>query len=135
MLQKFFLHRETADEDEWGRGSINKLPVASVHQIGILDIRIANEDRHGGNLLLDFNSSDGAPRLVPIDHEFTLPPWSALGNATFCWSTWPQVRTSLSAKGLRREATAAPVALLAGVLHAARRVIRLHAAGAGERAV
>ena len=91
VLQKYFLHRETADEDEFGRTNINKLSVASVHHIGIFDIRIANEDRHGGNLLLDENSFDGAPCLVPIDHEFTLPPWNALGNATFCWSTWPQV--------------------------------------------
>ena len=91
VLQKYFLHRETADEDEFGRTNINKLSVASVHHIGIFDIRIANEDRHGGNLLLDENSYDGAPCLVPIDHEFTLPSWNALGNATFCWSTWPQV--------------------------------------------
>jgi len=64
VLQKYFLHRETADEDEFGRTNINKLSVASVHHIGIFDIRIANEDRHGGNLLLDENSYDGAPCLV-----------------------------------------------------------------------
>ena len=96
------MHRETADEDEWGRHSINRLSVAAVHRIGILDIRIFNEDRHGGNLLLDYNTPgvDGMPRLVPIDHEMSLPPWTALGNATFCWSTWPQVISPLRARNM-----------------------------------
>ena len=63
------------------------LPVREVHKIGILDLRLFNEDRHGGNLLLDFGgqstssstsvtspsspSGSGSPRIVPIDHEDT----------------------------------------------------------------
>jgi hypothetical protein len=107
VLQSFLEHEETADEDEFGRNQILALPVREVHKIGILDLRLFNEDRHGGNLLLDFggqstssstsvispsspSGSGGSPRIVPIDHEDTLPDWRRLGNATFCWHNWPQ---------------------------------------------
>ena len=90
MIQKFLEHEQTADEDEWGRQEINKLRVREVHMVGALDVRLFNCDRHGGNLLLD-QSKDRTSRLVPIDHEFTLPKWTDLSQATFCWLSWPQV--------------------------------------------
>ena len=112
VIQSYLEHEQTADEDEWGRRQINALSVREVHKIGVLDLRLFNEDRHGGNLLLDFgaqhasaphfDSSELPPpqpysgkatsaRLVPIDHEMTLPDWRQLHSATFCWLTWPQV--------------------------------------------
>jgi len=94
MIQKYLEHEQTADEDEWGRRQINALPRREVHTVGALDIRIFNCDRHGGNLLLDEVHEDGVKRtrLVPIDHELTLPPWRKLDSANFCWLSWPQAK-------------------------------------------
>lgn len=89
MMQLFKAHDQTADEDEFGRSFIKKLSVRDVHKVGLLDVRLFNQDRHGGNLLIDVASPDSM-RLVPIDHELTLPPCDLLSGATFCWLDWPQ---------------------------------------------
>lgn len=74
--------------------------VASVHKIGILDIRIMNLDRHAGNMLVlksDHKSSnyvDGVTDLVPIDHGFCLPEW--LDDPYFEWLHWPQASVPFS---------------------------------------
>lgn len=67
--------------------------VASVHQIGILDARLLNLDRHAGNLLVKKNDQQekyavGAAELVPIDHGLCLPEW--LDDPFFEWLYWPQ---------------------------------------------
>jgi hypothetical protein len=122
MIQQYLDHAETADEDEFGRRTINRLAVAEVHKIATLDLRLLNCDRHGGNLLLDFAGAavspsavasasatggppasppgslsppapSSPPRLVPIDHELCLPHWRThLGDVTFCWASWPQAK-------------------------------------------
>jgi len=61
--------------------------VSDVHKIGVLDLRIFNNDRHGGNILLN-KCPDGAFRLTPIDQAFSLS--STLDHATFEWLNWPQ---------------------------------------------
>jgi DNA-directed RNA polymerase subunit N (RpoN/RPB10) len=61
--------------------------VRDVHRIGILDLRIFNNDRHGGNILLN-KCPDGAFRLTPIDQGLSLS--STLDHATFEWLNWPQ---------------------------------------------
>ncbi|KAI9174578.1 hypothetical protein LWI28_019522 [Acer negundo] len=51
-------------------------PVAVVHKIGILDIRIFNTDRHAGNLLvwkLEGVGIFGQVELIPIDHGLCQP--------------------------------------------------------------
>lgn len=73
--------------------------VASVHRIGILDIRIMNLDRHAGNMLVmkhDHKSNyiDGITDLVPIDHGFCLPEW--LDDPYFEWLHWPQASIPFS---------------------------------------
>ncbi|KAK7396063.1 hypothetical protein VNO78_16799 [Psophocarpus tetragonolobus] len=73
--------------------------VASVHQIGILDIRIMNLDRHAGNMLVikhnqSGNYVDGVADLVPIDHGFCLPEW--LDDPYFEWLHWPQASIPFS---------------------------------------
>ncbi|KAH1077545.1 hypothetical protein AAZX31_19G113100 [Glycine max] len=74
--------------------------VSSVHQIGILDIRIMNLDRNAGNMLVmkhDHNNSgyvDGVADLVPIDHGFCLPEW--LDDPYFEWLHWPQASIPFS---------------------------------------
>ncbi|KAK7336397.1 hypothetical protein VNO77_16937 [Canavalia gladiata] len=78
--------------------------VSSVHNIGILDIRILNLDRHAGNMLVmkyDNNNSSissnyvhGVADLVPIDHGFCLPEW--LDDPYFEWLHWPQASIPFS---------------------------------------
>lgn len=59
MIQQYLEHDKTADEDVIGLTEINKLPNIEVHKIGLLDIRLFNNDRHGGNLILDQKNGQG----------------------------------------------------------------------------
>jgi len=65
-----------------------KFPVQEVHKISVLDMRIFNNDRHGGNILRREN--DGKVELIPIDHGFSLS--STLDRAWFEWLNWPQAK-------------------------------------------
>lgn len=47
-------------------------PVEEVHKISVLDIRMANADRHAGNILVG-KGEDGRTVLIPIDHGYCLP--------------------------------------------------------------
>ncbi|GAA0177543.1 nucleotide kinase [Lithospermum erythrorhizon] len=85
-LQQFIPH----DFDASDHGT-SSFPVAAVHRIGILDIRILNTDRHGGNLLVrKFNEVGrfGQVELIPIDHGLCLP--ESLEDPYFEWIHWPQ---------------------------------------------
>lgn len=92
-LQRFVEH--DYDAGELGSSSFS---VASVHRIGILDVRILNLDRHAGNLLVKKckheNQVVGAVDLVPIDHGFCLPEW--LDDPYFEWLHWPQAAVPFS---------------------------------------
>ncbi|XP_010544835.1 PREDICTED: phosphatidylinositol 4-kinase gamma 4-like [Tarenaya hassleriana] len=68
-------------------------PVEEVHKISVLDIRLANTDRHGGNILLS-KDEDGRNVLVPIDHGYCLP--ESFEDCTFEWLYWPQARKPFS---------------------------------------
>lgn len=48
-------------------------PVNEVHKITVLDIRLANADRHAGNILLSKEGEEGQLVLIPIDHGYCLP--------------------------------------------------------------
>lgn len=75
----------------------SSFPVASVHRIGILDIRILNTDRHAGNLLvrkLDGVGRFGQVELIPIDHGLCLP--ESLEDPYFEWIHWPQASIPFS---------------------------------------
>jgi hypothetical protein len=52
-----------------------------------LDIRLANTDRNGSNILVSSNA-DGTVRLTPIDHGYCLP--STFEDISFEWLYWPQ---------------------------------------------
>lgn len=87
-LQQFIPH----DFDASDHGT-SSFPVSDVHRIGILDIRIFNTDRHGGNLLVRKVNNDGVERfgeveLIPIDHGLCLP--ECLEDPYFEWIHWPQ---------------------------------------------
>ncbi|GFP81108.1 phosphatidylinositol 4-kinase gamma 4 [Phtheirospermum japonicum] len=65
-------------------------PVAEVHKICVLDIRLANADRHAGNILIRKDGEDGRIVLIPIDHGYCMP--ENFEDCTFEWLYWPQAR-------------------------------------------
>lgn len=48
-------------------------PVEEVHKISVLDIRLANADRHAGNILVSKEEEGDRTLLIPIDHGYCLP--------------------------------------------------------------
>ncbi|KAJ0252893.1 Phosphatidylinositol 3-/4-kinase [Hirschfeldia incana] len=89
-FQKFVEH----DFDASDHGT-SSFPVASVHRIGILDVRIFNTDRHGGNLLVrKVVERFGEVELIPIDHGLCLP--ETLEDPYFEWIHWPQASLPFS---------------------------------------
>lgn len=68
-------------------------PVDEVHKIAVLDIRMANADRHAGNILVS-KGEDGQTVLIPIDHGYCLP--YSFEDCTFDWLYWPQARQPFS---------------------------------------
>lgn len=72
-------------------------PVEEVHKISVLDIRLANADRHAGNILVS-KDAEGCIRLTPIDHAYCLP--KKFEDCTFDWLYWPQARQPYSADTL-----------------------------------
>lgn len=63
-------------------------PVHEVHKISVLDIRVANADRHAGNILHHKDPENGRIALIPIDHGYCLP--ENFEDCTFEWLYWPQ---------------------------------------------
>lgn len=63
-------------------GSINDLLCSCVR---LQDLRLANADRNGGNILVRRNSS-GQWELIPIDHGYCLP--STFEDLSFEWMYW-----------------------------------------------
>jgi len=80
------------DGASWDIG-FNGFPIQQVQKIAAFDIRIFNNDRHGGNMLFK-RQSDDAFTLTPIDHGFSLP--STFDHAWFDWLTWPQVKEPMT---------------------------------------
>ena len=65
-----FLLENNGSCEDMGPGAF---PVEEVHKICVLDIRMANADRHAGNILLSKEQVDGKTLLIPIDHGYCLP--------------------------------------------------------------
>lgn len=70
-----------------------------VRAIALLDMRMYNLDRHGGNMLAVRNATgaDSSISLVPIDHGLSLPDYDRLGEAVFDWMDLEQTKVPLSA--------------------------------------
>ncbi|GLU00819.1 hypothetical protein SLE2022_181590 [Rubroshorea leprosula] len=68
-------------------------PVEEVHKISVLDMRLANADRHAGNILLS-KDADAKTLLIPIDHGYCLP--ESFEDCTFEWLDWPQAHQPYS---------------------------------------
>jgi hypothetical protein len=89
------------DCEEMGTASFN---VEEVHKITVLDIRMANTDRNGGNILVrerepDESHPNGKYELVPIDHGYTLP--HTLQDVSFEWEFWHQASMPFSESTLK----------------------------------
>ncbi|KAJ6795503.1 phosphatidylinositol 4-kinase gamma 4-like [Iris pallida] len=82
-LQKFVKNNGSCED--MGPGAF---PVGEVHKIAVLDLRLANADRHAGNMLVC--KEEGLFVLVPIDHGYCLP--ENFEDCTFEWLYWPQAR-------------------------------------------
>ncbi|WOL08355.1 phosphatidylinositol 4-kinase gamma 4-like [Canna indica] len=87
-LQKFVKNNGSC-EDMGPRA----FPVDEVHKISVLDIRLANADRHAGNILV-YKEEEGRIILIPIDHGYCLP--ENFEDCTFEWLYWPQARQPFS---------------------------------------
>lgn len=87
-LQKFVENNGSCED--MGPGAF---PVKEVHKVSVLDIRLANADRHAGNILRG-KGEDGNPVLIPIDHGYCLP--ETFEECTFDWLYWPQARKPYS---------------------------------------
>jgi len=57
-------------------------PVEEVHKICVFDIRMANADRHAGNILTG-KSEEGKTLLIPIDHGYCLPENVSFSHNSF----------------------------------------------------
>lgn len=75
----------------------SSFPVEEVHKISVLDIRMANADRHAGNILVG-KGEHGRTVLIPIDHGYCLP--ETFEDCTFEWLYWPQARQPYSVETL-----------------------------------
>jgi hypothetical protein len=97
-LQKFVTHHY----ESWDIGP-TKYRVSDVHRIGILDLRMFNVDRHGGNILvkrLDIVDK-GSFELFPIDHGLSLPDSVNGTDLWFEWLTWPQSKVPFDQEELQ----------------------------------
>jgi hypothetical protein len=117
-LQEYVRSNGTAEDNPT---LVGKASPEEVQRIAVLDCRILNLDRHGGNVLVSVENEfsekpttgedesvftvgeeafdepeNSRVTLTPIDHSLSLPPWTKLGDAWFDWSYWPQANEPLS---------------------------------------
>ncbi|KAH7277930.1 hypothetical protein KP509_38G016100 [Ceratopteris richardii] len=76
-----------------------QFPVHEVHKIAVLDIRLANTDRNGANILACKDKDAQEWRLVPIDHGYCLP--DKFEDCTFEWLYWPQSKLPFQPETLK----------------------------------
>eukprot|EP01103_Thecamoeba_quadrilineata_P014032 TRINITY_DN4055_c0_g1_i2.p1 TRINITY_DN4055_c0_g1~~TRINITY_DN4055_c0_g1_i2.p1 ORF type:complete len:299 (+),score=56.25 TRINITY_DN4055_c0_g1_i2:93-989(+) len=87
---------ESHDHDSWELGP-SLYQKTDVHHIAMLDLRLINTDRHGGNILVRrYEKKEGGSglKLIPIDHGFCLPN-SLPEDLWFEWMSWPQAKEQL----------------------------------------
>lgn len=72
--------------------------VEDVHRIAVMDLRMLNADRNGGNILVqqvgEEDDNNSRLRLVAIDHSYVIP--SCFGDPEFEWMFWPQAKLPFS---------------------------------------
>lgn len=82
-------------------------PIENVQQIGILDVRLLNLDRHLNNLLVV--KSENGHRLIPIDHGYSFPSYKDLSDVYFGWTYFPQCKQPWTDKAKEIIATIDPM--------------------------
>ena len=101
-IQEFVNNCKKAEDIGWN--FVSKFPTREVHKIAVLDLRILNSDRHGGNIFYDFNfQSNYMPfsheahgiecsgiKLIPFDHGSAFPYKLELSVYDWEWYDWPQ---------------------------------------------
>jgi len=90
-IQKFIENDGPADD--YGEA---KFSVESVHQLGILDIRVCNLDRHFGNILVKKTLGESEYQLIPIDHGYSFPDFRKLKDVCFEWINWKAAQKPFS---------------------------------------
>lgn len=76
-----------------------QFPVHEVHKIAVLDMRLANTDRNGANILACKQGASAEWSLVPIDHGYCLP--DKFEDCTFEWLYWPQAKLPFQPETLK----------------------------------
>lgn len=76
-----------------------QFPIQEVHKIAVLDIRLANTDRNGANILACKSGDTSEWSLVPIDHGYCLP--DKFEDCTFEWLYWPQAKHPFQTETLK----------------------------------
>lgn len=87
-LQQFVRHNYDAEEC-----GTSLFPKHEVHKLCVLDLRIANTDRNGQNILVR-RSEEGKWSLTPIDHGYAFP--DCFDDVCFEWMYWPQAEEKFS---------------------------------------
>eukprot|EP01065_Artemidia_motanka_P022068 TRINITY_DN2628_c0_g1_i1.p1 TRINITY_DN2628_c0_g1~~TRINITY_DN2628_c0_g1_i1.p1 ORF type:complete len:374 (+),score=140.80 TRINITY_DN2628_c0_g1_i1:754-1875(+) len=103
-----------SDGESWDVAP-GRLPAAAVQRIAILDIRLCNSDRHGGNILFRRGADGAIAELVPIDHAACAP--THLAEVELEWLSWPQSKlpfTDDALEYIRGLDAAADAAVLTG---------------------
>jgi hypothetical protein len=90
-LQLFESHK--GQMDSYGESKVGSVEMA--HKIAIMDLRILNADRHGGNILCRENQ-DGTFQLVPIDHGSSLRSICNAAHMDICWLHWSHMKEPVS---------------------------------------
>eukprot|EP00750_Incisomonas_marina_P026289 INCI5892.5.p1 GENE.INCI5892.5~~INCI5892.5.p1 ORF type:complete len:548 (+),score=104.11 INCI5892.5:267-1910(+) len=92
-IQKYVTN--TGSSEDFGSSCFD---LEHIQAIALLDVRLFNTDRHGGNMLVqDCNSSSSGKRgLVPIDHGLCLPAFQHLGEFEVEWLYWREAREPLT---------------------------------------
>ena len=90
-LQQWVAHADVASN--FGASTF---PVAEVHKLAALDLRLLNTDRNDANVLVVDGGGGGGPKLVPIDHGGCLPLRPQVAWFGWCWLEWPQLSSPLS---------------------------------------
>lgn len=92
-LQKFVA--TDSDCEEIGASAFTR---REVHKICVLDMRLANADRNGSNILA-CRLDEGGWELTPIDHGYCLP--DTFEEISFEWKYWRQAKQPFGAETLK----------------------------------
>lgn len=78
------------DLEDWR--DFSHIDVCDLQYMAVLDIRLCNVDRHGGNILVNYETKESKWDIAAIDHGYCLPDFSGLSEVFFEWTSWAQAR-------------------------------------------